>query len=148
LVRLYYNRDGRELVCGFDFEHRFTTAYESVVTGEPATYGIETLEPTHALSFTGGVLQSMYARDVCWERFGRLVLEMDWIRRADKNQRFRIYTPEEHYRLLIERRSPLIDRVPLYQLASFLQIAPETLSRIRARMREEAAADDPALAAT
>jgi hypothetical protein len=99
------------------------------------------------LSFTGRVLQSMYARDACWERFGRLVLEMDWIRRADKNRRFRIYTPDEHYRLLIERRSPLIDRVPLHQLASFLQITPETLSRIRARMREEAAGD-PATAAT
>ena len=146
LVRLYHNHDGRELVSGFDYENRFTTAYESVVTGEPATYSIETLEPTHALSFTGSVLQSMYARDACWERFGRLVLEMDWIRRADKNRRFRIYTPEEHYRVLIARQSPLIDRVPLHQLASFLQIAPETLSRIRARMREQAMAEEPSAA--
>ena len=36
LVRLYHNRDGRELVHGFDYENRWTAAYESVLTGEPA----------------------------------------------------------------------------------------------------------------
>jgi hypothetical protein len=36
-----------------------------------------------------------------------------------------------------DMNSPIIDRVPLNQLASFLLITPETLSRIRARIRSE-----------
>lgn len=138
LVRLYYNEDGRELVRGFDYENRFVTAYDSVLTGEAATFSVQALEPTHTLAFTGDVLRAMYARHPCWDRFGRRILEAQWIRQADKLRRFRVHTPEQHYRLLIARGSPLIDRVPLNQLASFLQVTPETLSRIRARIREEA----------
>jgi CRP-like cAMP-binding protein len=137
LVRLYYNRDGREFVRGFDFEHRWAAAYDSVLTGEPATFSIETLEPTSTLSFTGDGLQEMYRRHPCWDRLGRRILEAQWIRQSDKARRFGVYSPEEHYRLLIARQSPIIDRVPLNQLASFLQITPETLSRIRARIRRE-----------
>jgi len=137
LVRMYYNRDGRELVRGFDMEGRWATVYESVLTGEPSTFSIETLEPTRTISFSGHILKALYDRHPCWDRFGRRILEAQWIRQSDKARRFRVYTPEEHYRLLIARKSPLIDRVPLNQLASFLQITPETLSRIRARVREE-----------
>jgi len=148
LVRLYYNREGRELVRGFDYENRWVTAYESVLTGEPAMFSIETLEPTRTLSFTADTLRLMYNRHRCWDRFGRRILEAQWLRQSDKARRFRVYSPEEHYKLLIERRSPIIDRVPLNQLASFLLITPETLSRIRARIRSKgdqaAHADAPA----
>jgi CRP-like cAMP-binding protein len=138
LVRLYHNQDGRELVRGFDYENRFVAEYESVLTGEPAAYSVQAIEPTHTLAFPGEVFRRLYDRHPCWDRVGRRILEAQTIRRADKERRFRVYTPEAHYRLLVERGSPLIDRVPLNQLASFLQITPETLSRIRARMRDQA----------
>ena len=140
-VRLYHNHDGRELLRGFDFENRFVTAYESVLTGEPAGFSVQALEPTTTLAFSGDALRALYDRHPCWDRVGRRVLEAQWIRQADKERRFRVHTPEEHYRVLLARRSPLIDRVPLNQLASFLQITPETLSRIRARIRDENAAE-------
>ncbi len=139
LVRLYYNEDGDELVQGFDMENRFVTAYESVLTGGPALFSVQALEPTHTMAFDGNALRSMYEQHPCWDRFGRRILEAQWLRQTDKARRFRVYTPEEHYRLLIARGSPIIDRVPLNQLASFLRIAPETLSRIRARIRDEEA---------
>ena len=137
LVRLYYSEDGREVVRGFDFENRFVTAYESVLTGQPAAFSVQALEPTRTLSFTGDQLRCLFNRHPCWDRFGRKVLEAQWLRQIDKDRRFKVLKPEEHYRLLIERKSPLIERVPLHQLASFLQITPETLSRIRARIRDE-----------
>jgi CRP-like cAMP-binding protein len=43
-------------------------------------------------------------------------------------------SPEERYLQLLETRPELLDRVPQYQLASFLGIAPESLSRIRKRI--------------
>ena len=138
LVRLFYNDDGREIVRGFDYETRFVTAYESVLTGGPATFGCQAIEPTVTLSFTGDVLTRAYNRHPCWDRLGRRILELQWIRQIDKDRRFRIYSPEQHYRVLLERRSPIVNRVPLNQLASFLQVTPETLSRIRARVRRDA----------
>jgi CRP-like cAMP-binding protein len=141
LVRLYYHEDGREVVRGFDYEGRFVTAYESVLTGGPATFSGQAIEPTRTLAFSGEVLARMYDRHPCWDRVGRRILESQWLRQIDKDRRFRVYSPEQHYRALLARRSPLIDRVPLNQLASFLQITPETLSRIRTRVRRERGAD-------
>ena len=48
--------------------------------------------------------------------------------------RYRTSTPEERYRGLIERRPDLLQRVPQYQIASYLGIQPESLSRIRKRL--------------
>jgi len=136
LVRLYHNQDGRELVRGFDYENRFVADYDSVLTGQPATFNVQALEPTHTLAFPAELLRRLYDRHPSWDRVARRILEAQASRRADKERRFRVHTPEAHYRLLVERGSPLVDRVPLNQLASFLRITPETLSRIRARMRD------------
>ncbi|MBK5473177.1 MULTISPECIES: Crp/Fnr family transcriptional regulator [Bacillus] len=45
-------------------------------------------------------------------------------------------TPEERYKSLLQKRPHLIDRVPQYQLASYLGITPESLSRIKKRLKQ------------
>ncbi len=42
--------------------------------------------------------------------------------------------PEERYMQLIDRRPDLIQRVPQYQIASYLGLTPQSLSRIRKRL--------------
>jgi CRP-like cAMP-binding protein len=135
LVRIYHVGDGIELVRGFDFEGRFTGVYESVLTDAPSLFSIQALEPTRTLAFPAGILTTLYDRHSAWDRIGRKILEQQWLRSLDKEMRFRLYSAEDHYRLLIERSSPLLARVPLRQLASYLRITPETLSRIRTRLR-------------
>jgi len=135
LVRIYHVGEEAELVRGFDFEGRFAGVYESVLTGAPSLFSIQALEPTHTLAFPGELLMTLFDRHPAWDRIGRKILEQQWLRNRDKEMRFRLNSAEEHYRLLIERNSPLLARVPLRHLASYLRITPETLSRIRTRMR-------------
>ena len=45
--------------------------------------------------------------------------------------------PEERYKKLLNERPDLLNRVPLYQLASYLGIKAESLSRIRKRILEK-----------
>lgn len=135
LVRLYHASEDGELVVGFDYEDRFVGDYESVVRATPAALSVQALEPLHTVVIPGRILLQAFERHWCWDRFGRRVLEQDGFRRHDKELRFRTLNAEEHYRLLLERGSPLIGRVALRQLASYLRVTPETLSRIRARVR-------------
>jgi CRP-like cAMP-binding protein len=134
LVRFYYNGDGVEKVRGFDYEGRFSGCYESVLTGAPAPYSIQALEPVRTLSFQGDVFTTLFDRHPAWDRIGRRILETHLVRRGDKETRFRTLSPEAHYVLLIQRDPPFLSRVPLHQIASYLGITPETLSRIRARI--------------
>ena len=45
-------------------------------------------------------------------------------------------SPEQRYLKLLESRPDLFQRVPQYQLASYIGVKPESLSRIRKRIQD------------
>ena len=47
---------------------------------------------------------------------------------------FKTSSPEQRYLNLLQNRPDLVQRVPQHQLASFLGITPQSLSRVRARL--------------
>ncbi|GAB1483345.1 hypothetical protein MASR2M78_21610 [Treponema sp.] len=50
--------------------------------------------------------------------------------------RYKTSNPEERYKHLIEKRPDLLQRIPQYQIASYLGVKPESLSRIRRRLAQ------------
>jgi CRP-like cAMP-binding protein len=52
--------------------------------------------------------------------------------------RYKTSSPEERYKDLIEKRPDLLQRIPQYQIASYLGVKPESLSRIRKRISRQA----------
>jgi hypothetical protein len=50
---------------------------------------------------------------------------------------FKTSSPEERYMNLLQKRPDLIQRVPQHQLASYLGIQPQSLSRLKARIIEK-----------
>jgi CRP-like cAMP-binding protein len=135
LLRLFRTEAGHETTLGFDAEDRFVGAYDSVLSGEPASFSTEALEPCALLSFDRATLEQAYGRHPCWERLGRLQAERQLVRRMRKEVAIRTLRPDTRYRRLMAESSWLLERVPQYHLASYLGVAPETLSRIRARIR-------------
>lgn len=134
LVRLFWtNIGGREINSGFDYEDRFVTDIASFFTGVPARFAIQALEDCELLYLEHATYEHLFTRHVCWERLWRRQLETQFLRKADKEFRIRTLTAQQRYRRLVKQASPLLERVPQYHLASYLGIAPETLSRIRAR---------------
>src|SRR5262249_33288153 len=92
------------------------------------------LEDGRLVRFARSELDALMAGHACWrELFGR-VAEVELVRRIQLERDARTQSAEQRYAALERSGSFLVKRRPLYHLASSLGVAPETLSRIRARL--------------
>ena len=78
--------------------------------------------------------EAMFKRFPKFESLCRILTEEDLGKTQEAFATFVISSPEERYLNLLKNRPGLINRVPQYQLASYLGIKPESLSRIRKRI--------------
>ena len=134
LVRMFRNLDGREINLGFEFDGGFIGAYEAYMQRRPALYTVQALEECQLWCFDRGFLDALLAGHPCWREMSGRIAEAELARKLHKEIEARTQSPEERYAKLLRARSPLVLRVPQYHLASYFGIAPETLSRIRARL--------------
>jgi CRP-like cAMP-binding protein len=140
LVRYHRVEDQREVTLGFDCEDRFTGAFDAYTSRQPARYSIQALEPSRLARFDRGFFDVLTTRHAVWRELSWRIAERQLVHKIDKELRIRTLSPQQRYADLVRSDSYLVHRVPQYHLASYLGIAPETLSRIRARMSSPTAA--------
>lgn len=140
-LRVYYVHEGVTYTRSFAFEGRFYTNSYSFNTRTPSHYAVEALEDTHLTRIDRATIEMAYERHPYWSTYARKAAQQNFIQKEQKEMTMRIYSPEEHYWQLVETGSPIVSRVPLYHIASYLGITPETLSRIRRRMAHAKAAN-------
>ncbi|MED3037211.1 Crp/Fnr family transcriptional regulator [Bacillus tropicus] len=80
--------------------------------------------------------KDMYKRYSQLEEMTRQMIEYNFGEVQEELTLFIASTPEERYKSLLQKRPHLINRVPQYQLASYLGITPESLSRIKKRLKQ------------
>ncbi|MEL6675859.1 MAG: Crp/Fnr family transcriptional regulator [Bacteroidota bacterium] len=134
LIRLYYLHEGKEVTLCFCRENHITTSYQSLVSQTPSEIAIQTIEPTRLITLSYESLEKLYAKDLFWQQLGRLTVEQEYLAVENHRRLVRDLPGQERYAQMIKQESALLDRVPLNYLASYLQLSPETLSRIRKKM--------------
>ncbi|MEJ9112968.1 Crp/Fnr family transcriptional regulator [Bacillus paramobilis] len=80
--------------------------------------------------------KDMYKKYSQLEEMTRQMIEYNFGEVQEELSLFIASTPEERYKSLLQKRPHLINRVPQYQLASYLGITPESLSRIKKRLKQ------------
>lgn len=134
LFKYYYLKEGKELINRFYMEDDWMGDYRSFLTRQPSLVYIEAVEDAQLFLLGYEHLQQLYNNSKSFERLGRLVAERLYLATVDRYSLFLSSTPEERYLKLLNERPQLVNRVPLKQIASFLGIQPESLSRIRKRI--------------
>lgn len=134
LLRLYYLNDGKEITYCFCKENEITTSYSSLITQKESEIAIEAVEYSKLIILSYDALQKLYEKDLFWQQVGRLAAEAEFIRTECHNRFLRDLSATERYMQVIENENDLLQRVPLNHIATYLQIAPETLSRIRKKI--------------
>lgn len=130
----FYEKDGNEIIEGFCFEGCFMADYPSYIANSISKKNFKALEDSNILTISNKELQSLYTENVLFERAGRLMAENLFATWEMKLQDTIFLTPTERYLKLLKNSNNLLQRVPQYLIASFLNITPQYLSQIRRKI--------------
>ncbi|MDC8003863.1 Crp/Fnr family transcriptional regulator [Aureisphaera galaxeae] len=135
LLRKYYiNEKGKKINTGFICEGGYATDYPSFLRQKPTKYYIECLEPSIIVNMSYDDLQEVYNRSKGNEMYGRLIAEQVLIRETDRVESLLFETAEERYLNFISNNKNIMNRISLTDLASFLGMERQSLSRIRSNL--------------
>lgn len=133
-VRQYYLVDGEEKTTFFYTENQSIFSPNSTLERIPAKYYLSCVEYTTLSILTLENQQEMYKRFPILESMSRMSLQEELNNYQEMLATYITTNPEERYLNLLKFRPELLNRVPQYQLASYLGVTPESLSRIRKRI--------------
>lgn len=131
VVRHCYAYGGAYHTVGFSLPHELCTDAESFWRQPPAQLDLVAVTPLHTLSLTHEQVATLYATDPRWEQCGRRVAEAhaSWL--TQRARSLQVKPAAARYAELMQSQAHLFNQVPLNQLASYLGMAKETLSRLR-----------------
>jgi CRP/FNR family transcriptional regulator, anaerobic regulatory protein len=132
--RMYCLSNGKEINTHFSFENEFVVNYDSFLQATPSKYYIQALEKAEIVTFNLQALQNAYNQSQNWERFGRIMAEHSYKLTTKRVESFMFLDAEQRYFQTMNEAPHLLDRVPLYHLASYLGIERESLSRLRKKI--------------
>lgn len=131
LRAFYIANKGEEHIVQFAVEDWWIGDMYSFLTGTPAMYTIEALEDCELLQIDKNGLEELYLKLPKMERFFRIIIQNAFVASQKRIISAMSQTADERYLAFIEKYPAIEQRIPQYQVAAYLGITPEFLSRIR-----------------
>jgi CRP-like cAMP-binding protein len=135
-IRTYYVIEGEEKTTAFYTEMDAITPH-CVINKSPSEYYISCIEDTILTVSNSDMEVEMNSKFPKFESLCRILSEERFVKQQIDFDKFKTSSPEQRYLNLLQNRPDLIQRVPQHQLASFLGIKPQSLSRLRARIMDK-----------
>ena len=131
LVRQFYFKNDKELTEYMATENSIVMCIESLFREQPSQLQIKTLEPTILIAIPKAELEAVAMKSVNIQILYRKILEESRILSQHHADMLRFESAQDRYAKLVKNQPQLILRAPLVYIASYLQMTPETLSRVR-----------------
>lgn len=135
-IRVYYVKAGEEKTTAFYTEMDAFTPH-CVINKTPSDYFISCVEDSILLVSTSDMEVEINSKFPKFEIMCRMLSEELLAKQQIDFDEFKTSSPEQRYLNLLQKRPDLIQRVPQHQLASYLGIKPQSLSRLRGRISEK-----------
>ena len=123
--------DGEEATKDFSVAGTFTLSFGSAVARVPAQVAIAAVVPTELLVWPYQVLLDLFEANAEWQKLGRRIAEMLYIRKEQRELSFLQLDAATRYKKFCEQFGPYMAQIPQYYIASYLGIRPQSLSRLR-----------------
>jgi CRP-like cAMP-binding protein len=134
-LRQYHLDDnGQEHIIQFAITDWWISDQYSFITGLPSQYFIDALEDSQVLLIEKSSLEKLFTEVPKFERFFRIAFQNSYVALQQRILANISQTAEERY-LHFSKNYPAIEqKVPQHQIASYLGIKPESLSRLRKQL--------------
>ena len=136
LLRFFVWKDGLDITKYFTDVPYVFTSQKSFNQQVPAQESIATLEDSIIWKMSYEDAQHLLELK-SWSTFIRLLVQEVQTYTEEILEALQTQTAEQRYKLLLQQDAELVQRVSLKHLASYLGIAPQSLSRIRKKMQQQ-----------
>lgn len=132
MVRQFYYKNKRDVTEHFSYEGKIVICIESFLKQEPSRLMVEALETSWVHGIPYDKLMKLIEVDSEMASLYRKILEHALISSQEHADSQRFENATERYVRLLKTKPEIVLRAPMVHVASFLQMTPETLSRVRA----------------
>jgi CRP-like cAMP-binding protein len=132
LLRTYHLHDGREINTYFACDTQLISAFSSFITQTSSFETLEAIEDSIVYALPFDNLTELYKTSNKFEKLGRLLAEKNYLCVLDRTYTMQTKKAKQKYLDFINTYDKkIVQNVPQHHIASFLGIAPESLSRVR-----------------
>lgn len=125
------DKNGTDHIIHFASENEWIAEIGSFYSNKPSRLYIEAIEPSVVLQIEKSNLLYLYTNFPKFDRNFRVIIENKFIGLENRILQTISSTAEERYQSFLEQYPQLANRIPGTQIASYLGITPEFLSKIR-----------------
>ena len=132
LFKMYaIDKNGTEHILQFGIENEWILDLESFHRNRPTVLDIEAMEPSIVLQIERKDILSLFKNYPKFDRTFRVIIEDRYMQLEHRVLENISFTAEERYQNFIASNPSLSNRIPNTQIAAYLGITPEFLSKIR-----------------
>ena len=130
----HLDSEGHEHVIMFSIEDWWSSDMGSFITQTPADFSVQCIEPTKMVQISYGDAEALYKEIPKLERFFRKIVEKAFVASQKRIVRNFSLSAKERYLYFKSKYSEIERRVPQYQIASYLGITKEFLSKLKSEL--------------
>ncbi len=137
LVRQYKLIDGNDITTNFYTEEQWIMSLENFEKETPSDYFLTCVEDTTVVIGNEQKAQELFKQFPRFETTSRQIMETVFFEQQKLMASYITDKPEQRYLKLLESRPDIFQRVPQYDIATYIGVKPESLSRIRKKLSEK-----------
>jgi len=131
ITRMFYLKEGVDITVHFSTKNEGVGVYESFVKQNKSKFNIETQTDVKLYEISYQKFNDLLNTNSDVERYYRFFIQQLHINLIDRVNESYFSNAKERYEKLLIQKPELFQKIPLKHLATYLNITPETLSRIR-----------------
>lgn len=132
---VFFQKGEIKITQAFVFAHELFCIYSSSITGRPSFFSVQLLTDSVILSLDWDDWEELKEKYPVLKKAEQLLIAC-WLFTTEEASIQRFFTAKEKYFFLYKRHPRMIAEIPSVYLADYLGTSPETISRIRSKIKE------------